>query len=108
MGSVITSVVANDVDTFPSLVYSMDGNEESLSTFAIDRYTGRIILKKPLDYEIQSQYRIRIFVSDRKHTANTLLIITVSDTNDNPPIFRDLYYQFVLSSTLFDELMKYL
>lgn len=99
-GSVITSVIANDVDTFPSLVYLLEDQENAdiLSTFAIDRYSGRIILKHQLDFEIRNEYRLRITASDRKHSANTLLIVTVSDENDNPPVFKDFYYQFALSS----------
>lgn len=101
VGSVVTSVVANDVDTFPMLVYTMDGDDKSLSKFAIDRYSGRVVLKKTLDYESRKEYRLRITASDRKQTATTLLIINVTDENDNAPVFDDLYYQFALPGVYF-------
>lgn len=80
-------------------MYSLDSNENAdvLSTFAIDRYSGRIIVKRALDYETKNEYRLRINASDRKHSASTLLIVTVADENDNPPVFKELYYQFALS-----------
>lgn len=99
VGSVITSVVANDVDTFPSLVYSLDSRQEradATTTFSVDRYSGRIILRRPLDYETKSEYSLRISASDRKHTVSTTLYITVTDDNDNAPIFDNLFYHFAL------------
>ena len=101
VGSVITSVVANDVDTFPSLVYALDSRQEhadASTTFSVDRYSGRIILRRPLDYETKSEYSLRITASDRKHTVSTTLFITVTDDNDNAPVFADLFYHFALPS----------
>lgn len=93
-------MVANDVDSFPWLVYSMDSteDEDALATFAVDRYSGRLILKKPLDYETKNEYKLRITASDRKHSARTVLTVNVADENDNAPVFDESFYQFTLSS----------
>lgn len=96
----ITSVVANDVDSFPWLTYSIDSteDEDALATFAMDRNSGRLVLKKPLDYEKKKEYKLRVVASDRKHSAKTVLTVNVADENDNAPVFDQSYYQFTLSS----------
>nr|XP_022912562.1 protein dachsous isoform X1 [Onthophagus taurus] len=95
VGTVLTSVTANDVDTNPPLVYSFaaDNDKESLKNFSIDRYNGKVILKKKLDFENQQEYNLRISASDSAHIAYSTLTIRVTDINDNPPVFtQNAYY----------------
>lgn len=93
----ITTVSANDVDTNPALTYSLQ--EEGLEgvqvdgVFSIDRFSGKVILGRPLDFENRQEYRLKISASDTAHTADTVLTVKVTDDNDNPPIFSQASYK---------------
>lgn len=99
IGSVITTVVANDVDTYPTLTYSWAPSVglTDRKLFALDRYSGRVALIAGLDYEQTKTYRLGIIVSDTEHTASTELSIMVTDDNDNAPIFDRPYYTFTMT-----------
>lgn len=100
LGTVLTIASANDVDTYPTLAYSFDEvhtDEEALALFAIDRFSGKVLLKKPLDYEMRQEYQLKIFASDTKYTAQSTLTIHIADENDNAPIFSQLMYQTTIS-----------
>lgn len=64
--------------------------------FSIDRYSGKVLLIKPLDYETQQEYIIKIAASDTTHVAHTTLTIRVTDVNDNPPVFTQNFYHTTL------------
>lgn len=87
----LTTVSANDVDTSPALTYSFV-DEDMEDTFAIDRFSGRIVLKRHLDYETRQEYGLKISASDTSHIAYTKLSIRVTDVNDNPPMFQQPAY----------------
>ena len=96
----LTVASANDVDTNPPLVYSFDEvhtDEEALALFSIDRFSGKVLLKKPLDYEMRQEYQLRIFASDSKYKAQSTLTIQITDENDNAPEFTQLIYQATIS-----------
>lgn len=100
LGTVLTVASANDVDTNPPLVYSFDEvhtDEEALALFSIDRFSGKVLLKKPLDYEMRQEYQLRIFASDSKYKAQSSLTIHITDENDNSPEFTQLMYQATIS-----------
>ncbi|KAI5746071.1 hypothetical protein M8J76_016948 [Diaphorina citri] len=90
VGSVLTAVTANDVDTNPPLTYTLLDSDD---TFSIDQYSGRILLRRPLDYETTKQYRLSVSASDMAHSAQTTLTLNVLDYNDNPPVFSQHFYQ---------------
>lgn len=57
-------MTANDVDTFPPLVYSLSpSNSSSTDYFSLDRFSGRLVLAKPLDYEIEREFDLEVQVS---------------------------------------------
>lgn len=100
MGTTIAQITANDVDTAPALTYGFaeaSQRSELTSMFAINRFNGKIILKKPLDYELKQMYKLRIKASDKNHTAETTVVIKVLDANDHAPSFDRPVYQAVLS-----------
>lgn len=106
LGSVLTTVSANDVDTSPPLTYYFDTeqtDEAALSTFSVDRFNGKIVLQKYLDYETRQMYEIRIVASDNKHTAQSSLTIRITDVNDNAPVFQQPAYQTTLPDKSTDE-----
>lgn len=105
----LTVASANDVDTNPPLVYSFDEvhtDEEALALFSIDRFSGKVLLKKPLDYEMRQEYQLRIFASDSKYKAQSTLTIQITDENDNSPEFTQLMYQATISGKFLAESKK--
>ena len=72
----------------------LSGNDESC--FLINTQTGLMSLALPLDRERQSTYTLSISVSDLgipPKSINVRVRFTISDVNDNPPMFdQDLYF----------------
>lgn len=104
LGTVLTIASANDVDTYPALAYSFDEvhtDEDALALFAIDRFSGKVLLKRPLDYEMRQEYQLKILASDTKYTAQSTLTIHIQDENDNAPEFTQLMYQTTISGKHF-------
>lgn len=102
VGSLLTTLTANDVDTFPELTYSFASSTdlEYSSYFSIDRYSGKIFLKKQLDFERWQECGLKIVVSDTAHVAETVLTIEVEDVNDNQPVFSQNTYEANLPGTI--------
>lgn len=99
LGSILTTVSANDVDSNPALTYTFvddELNSDETAVFAIDRFSGKIILRKRLDYETKQEYQLKIAASDSAHVAYTTLTIRVTDVNDNAPIFQQPAYHVSL------------
>jgi len=98
-GTVIATVVANDVDTYPTLTYSWAASVGAVERrlFALDRYSGRVSLIGGLDYEQTRAYRLGVVVSDSEHTAATELSVAVTDDNDNAPAFDRAHYAFAMT-----------
>lgn len=88
------------MDTNPALTYSFADVDDTEDTFAIDRFSGRIILKRHLDYETKQEYEIKIAASDTAHVAYTTLSIRVNDVNDNVPVFQQPAYHASLPGML--------
>lgn len=96
IGSVITEITANDVDSSPVLTYRF-GNTSDPGPFSIDRYSGRVVLKKCLDAETRSEYVLQVIASDSIHEATTVLTVRVTDLNDNAPQFLQAAYVATVS-----------
>lgn len=64
--------------------------------FSIDRFSGKVVLKKSLDFEDTQEYKLKVIASDMKHVAQTTLTIRVTDVNDNLPVFSQSFYQSTL------------
>ncbi|CAG9763030.1 unnamed protein product [Ceutorhynchus assimilis] len=95
LGSLLTTLTANDVDTFPELTYSFAPNvdKEYLEYFSIDRFSGKIFLRKMLDFETWQDCKLKIVASDTAHVAETVLTVEVGDVNDNYPEFMQGTYE---------------
>ena len=90
-------MVANDVDTNPTLVYSFGEGGDNSGMFSIGKYSGRVTLLSPLDYETKRSFTSKVQVSDSVHTATTTLTLNVQDANDHRPLFSKPLYRIIIS-----------
>ncbi|XP_051534406.1 protocadherin-16 [Myxocyprinus asiaticus] len=92
IGTVITQVTGNDVDSGPALSYSLLLDSDSQGKFGIHRYGGGVSLTSHLDFEERTWYTLTISSSDSKQQTQANLTVLVEDVNDNAPVFsQDLY-----------------
>ncbi|XP_076296271.1 dachsous cadherin-related 1 [Lasioglossum baleicum] len=91
VGTVLTTITANDVDSSPALTYRF-GNVTNPGPFSIDRYGGKVVLRRRLDAETRSEYSLQVIASDGMHEAVTDLIVRVTDLNDNAPRLQQSAY----------------
>ncbi|XP_010589626.2 protocadherin beta-10-like [Loxodonta africana] len=89
IGSLIVKVSAGDVDSgvYAEVSYSFfDASEDIRTTFQINPFSGEIVLKALLDYELIKSYKINIQAIDGGGlSARCTVSVEVLDTNDNPP-----------------------
>lgn len=60
VGTVITTITANDVDTNPAITYNFATGGNPMNMFTIDKFSGKITLAAALDHESQSHYTIEV------------------------------------------------
>ncbi|XP_077197129.1 protocadherin-16 isoform X2 [Paroedura picta] len=96
LGTEITMVTGNDVDSGPLLSYLLLLDSSARGTFGILRYGGRITLMGPLDYEQRRHYTLTVRTSDSQHETEANLTVLVEDINDNAPHFAQTLYQVLL------------
>lgn len=106
----------------PLLTYNLDTTKDTRSfsgpvttraVFAIDSKTGWITTVSEMDYEACSSYSFEVEASDlgelESLSSTTVVTITVSDMNDNPPRFeRELYRGAVKESDPLGEVVAVL
>uniref|UniRef100_A0A674PHG7 Protocadherin-16 n=1 Tax=Takifugu rubripes TaxID=31033 RepID=A0A674PHG7_TAKRU len=100
IGTVITQVTGNDVDSGPALFYTLTLDMNSRDMFGIHRYGGGVSLTGPLDYEERTWYTVTVSTSDSKHHSEANLTVLVDDVNDNAPTFTQDVYQVTVSEHL--------
>ncbi|KAL4226126.1 Cadherin EGF LAG seven-pass G-type receptor 2 [Mactra antiquata] len=94
---VITQVSASDADEGRNqeITYSItSGNIDD--TFFIDSTTGEVSVQKPLDYETNKEFNLKIKASDNgevQMTNSTTMWIRINDLNDNTPYFQNSVYK---------------
>nr|XP_023660997.1 protocadherin-16-like [Paramormyrops kingsleyae] len=96
IGTEITQVTGNDVDSGPALFYFLHLDAFSKGKFGIHRYGGGVSLTGPLDFEERTWYTFTIRASDSQHHGEANLTILVEDVNDNVPTFTQDLYQVTL------------
>ncbi|XP_067663318.1 protocadherin Fat 1-like isoform X2 [Haliotis asinina] len=93
----IIQLQAYDKDQPTMFTYTFgEGMEEMANIFAIEAHTGWLTLISTLDREMKDEYNLSVVVyddtdrnSNQRHSASTSVLITVTDFNDNAPIFID-------------------
>uniref|UniRef100_H2ZF80 Cadherin domain-containing protein n=1 Tax=Ciona savignyi TaxID=51511 RepID=H2ZF80_CIOSA len=96
VGSLITTVTANDQDASPVITFSFPQEGNPGEHFSIDRNEGKIFLNKPLDFERSQNFTLTIQASDIgsdvTHNVTQNIHVVVTDVNDNPPVFLQQSY----------------
>ncbi|XP_075697796.1 cadherin-23 isoform X1 [Rhinoderma darwinii] len=96
----ITRIFASDADTGRNAILTFNitaGNGEN--TFFINENSGIVYVNRPLDREKVMEYRLTVTVKDNPENIRNsrrdfdLLVVTISDENDNRPIFTQGSYQ---------------
>uniref|UniRef100_A0A8C1MAR4 Protocadherin-16 n=1 Tax=Cyprinus carpio TaxID=7962 RepID=A0A8C1MAR4_CYPCA len=100
IGTVITQVTGNDVDSGPALSYSLLLDSDTQGKFGIHRYGGGVSLTAPLDFEDRTWYTLTISSSDSKQQSYANLTVLVEDVNDNAPVFSQDLYEVTLAEHL--------
>ncbi|XP_045854817.1 protocadherin beta-10 [Meles meles] len=89
VGSLIAKVSAGDIDSGVNadISYSLfDASEDIRTTFQVNPFSGEIVLRVLLDYELIKSYKINIQAMDGGGlTATCTVLVEVLDINDNPP-----------------------
>ncbi|KAG7314164.1 hypothetical protein KOW79_022660 [Hemibagrus wyckioides] len=88
-GSEIIRLTARDPDVGQNAEVTFSLIDDDSGTFSVDSSTGAVLLTKPLDREIQSQYNLRAVATDGCSQGPRSSVVTVSvevgDVNDNMP-----------------------
>ncbi|XP_053377924.1 cadherin EGF LAG seven-pass G-type receptor 1-like isoform X2 [Mercenaria mercenaria] len=93
---VIAQISATDSDEGRNqeITYSITGGNLE-DTFYIDPTSGEVSVQKPLDYEANKEFNLKVKASDNgqfPRTNSTNLWIRIDDLNDNPPYFQSSVY----------------
>nr|XP_053612376.1 cadherin-related tumor suppressor [Plodia interpunctella] len=91
-GQRIATIVAEDPDTIGSIEYSIQTTEPL--PFVLDSRSGVLTLNEPLDRESIPEYQVTIRADDGVQYTDVTIVVQVTDTNDNPPTFKENAYSF--------------
>ncbi|XP_031842734.1 DE-cadherin isoform X2 [Nomia melanderi] len=88
INALVTEVKALDSDTASPVTYSIIfGNTDD--SFYIEGTTGKIRVKKALDYEKITEYNLTVRAFDGLYNDTAQVKIFIENVNDNPPVFED-------------------
>ena len=101
IGNTIATLSASDRDSgVNGIVRFNKTGGDPYDQFSVDPMTGVVLLTRSLDYENTTSYRLNVVAYDGGtpvQTATTEVTITVTDVNDNSPIFFPAAYASILS-----------
>ncbi|VDK32523.1 unnamed protein product [Taenia asiatica] len=95
-GTRVGQVTAFDLDDQGPVSYCLSNDHDAL-VFQIDRTSGELFTRRPLDREDQSNYTFKVLVRDsatssggvekKTYTATATVTVVLEDENDNSPVF---------------------
>uniref|UniRef100_A0A1I7XJY0 Cadherin domain protein n=1 Tax=Heterorhabditis bacteriophora TaxID=37862 RepID=A0A1I7XJY0_HETBA len=91
-------VIATDKDSGPNALIGYRILNPNEAYFSVDFVSGAIRTRKPIDYEKVKEWTFYVQASDMGHPVLStpvpaLVIITVIDENDHPPVFSKSLYK---------------
>lgn len=86
----MVTVSATDADRDETVMYSLLSATEM---FKIEANSGDIILIAELDREDRDSFELLVQASDGTKSTNATVSITVTDINDNTPMFDPTSYR---------------
>ncbi|XP_053376783.1 cadherin-23-like [Mercenaria mercenaria] len=89
-GNLITTVAASDPDKDDTVTYSW---VTATTDFTLDQSSGQILLAGTLDRETTPDYSLLVEASDGTNAVTATVTLTVTDENDNAPIFNPNSYR---------------
>ncbi|XP_016096583.1 protocadherin Fat 4-like [Sinocyclocheilus grahami] len=98
-GSFVTSVTASDPDLGlnGTVKYAITAGDSY--KFHINNNSGKITTLVPLDREEKTAYQLQVTATDGgglRSNTQAIVTVTVVDTQDNPPVFSQKEYSFVM------------
>ena len=84
INTIVLTIQASTNDTGAVITYCLSGD-----VFTIDEITGEISTARPLDREEESAYTLLVLANDGVFSDNAAVVISVTDVNDNPPLFNE-------------------
>ncbi|XP_052437978.1 protocadherin beta-10 [Carassius gibelio] len=92
VNSVVFTVQATDADG-DTLTYVIDETSPDARYFRVDLHnSGKVVLNKPLDYEIKTQLRLTLYAvetnTNEHYNTTATIIISVIDGDDQYPQFQ--------------------
>ncbi|XP_064600895.1 protocadherin Fat 4-like [Liolophura sinensis] len=99
IGDSLFTVSAVDADSGDTVSFTLT---PAISAFSLDPQSGELRLNSPLDRETTDTYNLTILATDSGNvdtfrTTSTSLLISVTDVNDNSPVFNPASYSNSLS-----------
>ncbi|XP_046974937.1 protocadherin-like wing polarity protein stan isoform X2 [Vanessa cardui] len=90
-GTVLAALSTRAADQVPLQFYVSE--RSFLEKFAING-AGEVLLRKPLDYEVEDSYRYQVMVTDGETNDTASVEISVQNVNEWEPRFRHAQYEF--------------
>uniref|UniRef100_A0A9J7XUG0 FAT atypical cadherin 2 n=1 Tax=Cyprinus carpio carpio TaxID=630221 RepID=A0A9J7XUG0_CYPCA len=99
-GDMVLQVRAIDLDGPPNnfIIYSIVSGDPK-QQFSIDPHTGHITVRSMLDREVITHYSLTVQAADEGDpplSSAVQVTVTVSDVNDNPPMFSQINHSLIL------------
>nr|BAD91054.1 Af1-cadherin [Artemia franciscana] len=102
INSKVIEVTARDKDDFAVIRYDItDGNVDN--AFMVEEKSGVIRVNNQLDYEKITDYYLRVRASDGIHSDEATVHVSISNVNDNPPIFENMQNPHVVRNIIEEE-----
>ncbi|KAK5864404.1 hypothetical protein PBY51_015650 [Eleginops maclovinus] len=98
-GSFVTTVSASDPDLGRNGTLKYIISAGDASKFRINSNTGKISTLVSLDREEKTAYQLQVTAADGsglRSDTQAIVTVTVIDTQDNPPVFSQQVYTFVM------------
>lgn len=105
IGTEILTITASDQDSTPNagIHYYIEPNHLDAAYFHIDSDKGIILSKQRLDHEERRELSFEVVATDTgvpAMSASAIVRVTVTDLNDNAPVFDQLTYKVTITDLL--------